>query len=80
MNIVMIYKMSHIPWWKEKWGKDVVCCICQGRLRPPYEKSKPTKVVELPKCSHRLHISCYSLLVEKSTSNDLRCPLCRTAF
>jgi hypothetical protein len=67
-----------MSWWDEKWGRDAKCAICLGRLRPISKKKKSLNpnadppVVTLD-CKHRLHITCYTRLLEKSD----RCPLCR---
>jgi hypothetical protein len=69
-------------WWNKKWGKEEICCICQGRLRPAYKNPKSKnnfpKVVSLPNCTHRLHFTCYDKLAKKI--DKLQCPMCRAEF
>jgi len=60
--------------WSKKWGREHICPITQGRLRPGKDRNGKPYVVEL-ECSHRFYRS--ALIEWYITSKSLACPVCR---
>jgi len=59
---------SHAPWWSKKWGRDKICPILQGRMRPHGKRSIQTE------CGHRFFEDAFLAWIGQG--NDT-CPLCR---
>ncbi len=59
-------------WWDKKWGKEQLCPITGGRLRPGKAKNGKRYVFELS-CGHRF----YRAQLVKWFEVGNTCPVCR---
>ena len=63
------------PWYLKKWGKNKICGITQGRLRPGKDRFGIPYVTRLD-CKHSFYTHA---LLEWSCKNPT-CPMCRKPF
>ena len=63
------------PFWNKKWGKNNICPISQGRLRPGINEEGISYVIEIP-CGHRFYRKPLVAWYMKSCYES-RCPVCR---
>lgn len=69
------------PFWNRKWGKDKICGISQGRLRPGKSKDGLPYVITLS-CEHSFYRQALKIWGSQSFKKNLVpvCPLCRVPF
>ena len=71
-NIAKDTSKNKKAWWDKKWGKDQLCPITGGRLRPGKTKNGKGYVVELS-CGHQF----YRLAIIRWLEVEDTCPVCR---
>lgn len=68
-----------MPWWNKKYGKDSICAITQGRLRPGKNTDGLSYCIFLP-CKHGFYRSAILNLIVLNDNEIPKCPLCRKEF